>query len=297
MSTWDATADASARRTPRTAGVGLRLPHLAEVVATRPRVAWFEIHPENFLANPHAGELLQDVSQHYPISVHTVGISIGSTEGIDRVHLARLRGLVDALDPVLVSGHLAWSTHQGAYLNDLLPLPYDDETLAVVAAHLSEVQEGLGRRYLVENPSSYVGFGSSTMTEAEFLCELVRRTGCSLLCDVSNVYLSARNMGYDPYQFIDALPVNAVHELHLGGFTSEPDEATPGGEVLIDTHAAGVAEPVWELYAHAVRRFGLQPTLIEWDNDIPPFTTLAAEAARADEVAAMTRKGARALAG
>jgi uncharacterized protein (UPF0276 family) len=297
MSTWGATADASARRTPRTAGVGLRLPHLAEVVATRPRVAWFEIHPENFLANPHAGELLQDVSQHYPISVHTVGISIGSTEGIDRVHLARLRGLVDALDPVLVSGHLAWSTHQGAYLNDLLPLPYDDETLAVVAAHLSEVQEGLGRRYLVENPSSYVGFGSSTMTEAEFLCELVRRTGCSLLCDVSNVYLSARNMGYDPYQFIDALPVNAVHELHLGGFTSEPDEATPGGEVLIDTHAAGVAEPVWELYAHAVRRFGLQPTLIEWDNDIPPFTTLAAEAARADEVAAMTRKGARALAG
>jgi uncharacterized protein (UPF0276 family) len=297
MSTWGATADASARRTPRTAGVGLRLPHLAEVVATRPRVAWFEIHPENFLANPHAGELLQDVSQHYPISVHTVGISIGSTEGIDRVHLARLRGLVDALDPVLVSGHLAWSTHQGAYLNDLLPLPYDDETLAVVAAHLSEVQEGLGRRYLVENPSSYVGFGSSTMTEAEFLCELVRRTGCSLLCDVSNVYLSARNMGYDPYQFIDALPVNAVHELHLGGFTSEPDEATPGGEVLIDTHAAGVAEPLWELYAHAVRRFGLQPTLIEWDNDIPPFTTLAAEAARADEVAAMTRKGARALAG
>jgi len=297
MSTWGATADASARRTPRTAGVGLRLPHLAEVVATRPRVAWFEIHPENFLANPHACELLQEVSQHYPISVHTVGISIGSTEGIDRVHLARLRGLVDALEPVLVSGHLAWSTHQGAYLNDLLPLPYDDETLAVVAAHLSEVQEGLGRRYLVENPSSYVGFGSSTMTEAEFLCELVRRTGCSLLCDVSNVYLSARNMGYDPYQFIDALPVNAVHELHLGGFTSEPDEATPGGEVLIDTHAAGVAEPVWELYAHAVRRFGLQPTLVEWDNDIPPFTTLAAEAIRADEVATMTQKDSRALAG
>ena len=297
MSTWGATADASARRTPRTAGVGLRLPHLAEVVATRPRVAWFEIHPENFLANPHACELLQEVSQHYPISVHTVGISIGSTEGIDRVHLARLRGLVDALEPVLVSGHLAWSTHQGAYLNDLLPLPYDDETLAVVAAHLSEVQEGLGRRYLVENPSSYVGFGSSTMTEAEFLCELVRRTGCSLLCDVSNVYLSARNMGYDPYQFIDALPVNAVHELHPGGFTSEPDEATPGGEVLIDTHAAGVAEPVWELYAHAVRRFGLQPTLVEWDNDIPPFTTLAAEAIRADEVATMTQKDSRALAG
>jgi uncharacterized protein len=297
MTDWGATTDASARRTPRTAGVGLRLPHLAEVVATGPRVAWFEIHPENFLANPHAGELLQEVSRHYPISVHTVGISIGSAEGIDRAHLARLRTLVDALDPVLVSGHLAWSTHQGAYLNDLLPLPYDDETLAVVAAHLSEVQEGLGRRYLVENPSSYVGFGTSTMTEAEFLCELVRRTGCSLLCDVSNVYLSARNMGYDAYHFIDALPVGAVHELHLGGFTSEADGALPGGEVLIDTHAAGIAAPVWDLYAHAVRRFGVHPTLIEWDNDIPPLATLTAEAARADEVATKARKECGALAG
>ena len=297
MSHWGATADASARRTPRSAGVGLRLSHLAEVVATRPPAAWFEIHPENFLANPHAGELLQEVAQHYPISVHTVGISIGSVEGIDRAHLARLRSLVDALDPVLVSGHLAWSTHEGAYLNDLLPLPFDDETLAVVVAHLTEVQEGLGRRYLVENPSSYVGFGTSTMTEAEFLCELVRRTGCSLLCDVSNVYLSARNMGYDPYRYIDALPIDAVHELHLGGFTSEPDEATPGGEVLIDTHSVGVAGPVWELYAYALRRFGRQPTLIEWDNDIPPFATLAAEATRAEEVASMTQKEARALAG
>lgn len=297
MSHWGATADPLGRRTPLAAGVGLRLPHLAEVVATRPTVGWFEIHPENFLANPHAGELLQEVSQRYPISVHTVGVSIGSTEGIDRAHLARLRGLVDALDPVLVSGHLAWSTHEGAYLNDLLPLPYDDETLAVVAAHLSEVQDALGRRYLVENPSSYVGFGTSTMTETEFLCELVRRTGCSLLCDVSNVYLSAHNMGYDPYGFIDALPRDAVCELHLGGFTPEPDEATPGGEVLIDTHATGVAGPVWELYAHAVRRFGLQPTVIEWDNDIPSFATLAAEAAHADEVVTMTRKGPRALVG
>jgi uncharacterized protein (UPF0276 family) len=296
MNPTGATAAASANRTPSRAGVGLRLPHLAEVVATRPPVAWFEIHPENFLANPHARELLIEVAGHYPISVHTVGISIGSTEGIDRAHLERLRTLIDELGPVLVSGHLAWSTHQGTYLNDLLPLPYDEDTLAVVARHLAEVQDVLGRPYLVENPSSYVGFGISTMTEAEFLCELERRTGCSLLCDVSNVHLSAHNMGYDPYRFIDALPAHAVRELHLGGFTPEPDAASSTGEVLIDTHATQVAGPVWDLYGHAVRRFGRQPTLIEWDNDIPPFPELAAEAARADRVADAAHKEHRALA-
>ena len=290
------TRDAHNRTAERT-GIGLRLPHVAEVVATRPPVAWFEIHPENFLANPHARELLADVAARHPISVHTVGVSIGSTEGIDRTHLARLRALVDELDPVLVSGHLAWSTHQGAYLNDLLPLPYDDQTLAVVATHLAAVQDALGRPYLVENPASYVGFGTSTMTEAEFLCELVRRTGCPLLCDVSNVFLSAHNMGYDASRFIDALPTHAVRELHLGGFTPEPDAASPDREVLIDTHATRVAEPVWDLYAHAVRRFGLQPTLIEWDNDIPPLPVLTAEAARADAIADAVQKEHRALAG
>lgn len=282
---------------PCRAGIGLRLPHLVEVVATRPPVAWFEIHPENFLANPHARELLTEVAGRYPISVHTVGISIGSAEGIDRAHLERLRALIDDLDPVLVSGHLAWSTHQGAYLNDLLPLPYDEDTLAVVVRHLAQVQDALGRPYLVENPSSYVGFGTSTMTEAEFLCELVRRAGCALLCDVSNVHLSAHNMGYDPYRFIDALPAHAVRELHLGGFTPEPDEASLDHVVLIDTHAARVAQPVWDLYAHAVRQFGLQPTLIEWDNDVPALAALTAEAARADAIGDAARKEHRALAG
>jgi uncharacterized protein len=296
MGSTGATATASKGRVPRRAGVGLRLPHLAEVVATRPPVAWFEIHPENFLANPHARELLTDVARGYAISVHTVGVSVGSAEGVDRAHLARLRALVDDLDPVLVSGHLAWSTHAGTYLNDLLPLPYDDDTLAVVTEHLSEVQDALGRPYLLENPSSYVGFGTSAMTEAEFLTELARRSGCGLLCDVSNVHLSARNMGYDAYAYIDELPIHAVRELHLGGFTPEADPADPDSEVLIDTHAACVAEPVWHLYAHAVRRFGLQPTLIEWDNDLPPFATLAAEATRADRVAGAVQEEARAVA-
>lgn len=275
----------SRRHTPTRAGIGLRLPHIAEVVATRPSTGWLEIHPENFLANPHATELLLELTSDYPLSVHTVGVSVGSAHGIDRAHLERVRALVDLLDPILVSGHVAWSTHQGEYLNDLLPLPYTEETLRLLTAHIQEVQESLGRPYVVENPSSYVGFSGSTMTEVEFLSELVRRTGCQLLCDVSNVYLSSRNMGFDPHRYIDGLPSDAVAEIHLGGFTAEEDESAPGEILLIDTHATVVAEPAWELYEYALRRFGPKPTLIEWDNDIPPLTALLAEAAHADAIA------------
>jgi uncharacterized protein (UPF0276 family) len=268
------------------AGVGLRLPHIAEVAASRPPAAWLEVHPENFLANPHAMELLEQIACHYPISVHTVGVSIGSVGGIDRAHLKRVRELIDRIDPWLVSGHLAWSTHEGEYLNDLLPLPYDEEALKLLARHIDEVQEGLARPYLVENPSSYVGFGHSTMNEVEFLAELSARTGCRLLCDVSNVHLSARNLGYDAHRYIDAFPAEAVAELHLGGFEAEEEEGIPGSQVLIDTHAVPIADPAWDLYAHALRRFGPRPTLIEWDNALPPFATLLGEAARADAVMA-----------
>jgi uncharacterized protein len=180
------TSDTRPRLAERT-GIGLRLPHVAEVVATRPPVGWLEIHPENFLANPHGLELLTDLARDYPMSVHTVGVSIGSADGIDRTHLTRLRALVDRLNPALVSGHLAWSFHGGHYLNDLLPLPYTDETLRVVTAHLAEVQDALGRAYVIENPSTYVSLAASTMTEIEFLHALVDVTGCRLLCDVSNV--------------------------------------------------------------------------------------------------------------
>jgi uncharacterized protein (UPF0276 family) len=277
------TSDARPQTAERT-GIGLRLPHIAEVVATRPPVGWLEIHPENFLANPHGLELLTDLARDYPISVHTVGISIGSADGIDRVHLMRLRALVDRLNPVLVSGHLAWSTVGGAYLNDLLPLPYTAETLRVVAAHLTEVQDVLGRAYVVENPSTYVSLATSTMTELEFLHALVNATGCRLLCDVSNVHLSGHNMGYDAYHFIDRFPAEAVAELHVGGFTPEEDEATPGGTLLVDTHAQAVAEPAWKLYAHAIRRFGPRPTIVEWDNDLPALAVLIEEAAQADRI-------------
>jgi uncharacterized protein len=276
------TSDARLHMAERT-GIGLRLPHIAEVVATRPPVGWLEIHPENFLANPHALELLTELTRGYALSVHTVGISIGSADGIDRDHLIRLRALVDRLDPVLVSGHLAWSSFGGTYLNDLLPLPYTQETLTVVAAHLSEVQDALGRPYVVENPSSYVSLTTSTMTESEFLHALVESTGCRLLCDVSNVYLSSQNMGYDPYLFIDQFPA-AVAEFHLGGFTAEADDATPGATLLVDTHAHAVAGPVWSVYTHALRRLGPQPTIIEWDNDLPALAVLTQEAAKADRV-------------
>ena len=271
---------------PTRTGIGLRLPHIIEIVATRPRVGWLEVHPENFLANPHAMELLLELSGDYLISVHTVGVSIGSASGIDRNHLKRIRSFVDRLDPFLVSGHLAWSTHHNEYLNDLLPLPFNGEVLELVTDHVHEVQDALRRQYLVENPSSYVAFQASTMTEAEFLGELVTRTGCALLCDVSNIYLSAHNMAYDARSYLDSLPGDAIGEFHLGGFTPEHDESDPGGAVWIDTHTAAVADGAWELYCYAIRRFGARPALIEWDNAIPPLATLLQQAARADEMAA-----------
>jgi uncharacterized protein (UPF0276 family) len=261
------------------AGIGLRLPHLAELVATRPAVGWLEIHPENFLANPHATELLFELARDYPMSVHTVGISIGSADGIDGTHLERLAGFIDRLQPAIVSGHLAWSAFGGHYLNDLLPLPYTEETLRLVAEHLARVQDRLGRPYLIENPSTYVGLAGSTMTEAEFLNALVARTGCRLLCDVSNVFVSGHNMGVDPFAYLAELPASAIDELHLGGFTPEEE---PGGTLLIDTHAAPVAQDVWPLYRVALERFGVLPTVIEWDNDLPNLATLLGEAARAE---------------
>jgi len=274
----------SIRRIAQTAGIGLRLAHLAEMVATRPSTGWLEIHPENFLANPHASELLTELAAHFPISVHTVGVSIGSATGIDKAHLRRIRSLVDAIDPIFISGHLAWSTYQQEYLNDLLPLPYSEETLRLVTENVNEVQDALGRPYLIENPANYVGFRPSTIKETEFLSEIVRRTGCELLCDVSNIVVSAHNMGYDAHQYIDEFPADAIAEIHLGGFTPEEDPATRGAELWIDTHAATIAERSWDLYAYAIRRFGTKPTLIEWDNDIPPLSTLVAEATKADRI-------------
>jgi uncharacterized protein (UPF0276 family) len=254
------------------------------MVATLPPTGWLEVHPENFLANPHASELLTELCSHYPISFHTVGISVGSVCGVDRSHLKRLKSLIDRIHPNLVSGHLAWSTYSNDYLNDLLPIPYNEEALRVVTVHIDQVQDVLGRPYLIENPASYVGFHSSTMPETEFLSELVSRTGCELLCDVSNIVVSAHNTDYSPYRYVADFPADAIGEIHLGGFTLEEDEATPDGELWLDTHATAIAGPSWDLYAYTLRRFGIKPTLIEWDNDTPPLTTLLEEATKADKV-------------
>jgi uncharacterized protein len=270
-------------RAPLRAGIGLRLQHLKTVLDTKPEAAWFEIHPENYLANPHASEMLLEIAKSYPISVHSVGVSVGSAEGVDRQHLRRVRELVDRLDPILVSGHLAWSTHEGDYLNDLLPLPYTPQSLALIGDHINEVQDVLGRPYHLENPSNYLGFVDSTMTETAFLAALVARTGCRLLCDVSNVYVSAHNLGYDAWRYIDEFPGDAIGEMHLGGFESEAEAS--GTTVIIDTHSQPIDGHAWDLYAHAVGRFGLRPTLIEWDNAIPALGTLLDEAAKAEAVA------------
>jgi uncharacterized protein (UPF0276 family) len=272
------------------AGIGLRLPHLAEVAEALSHSGvgpnWLEIHPENFLANPHALELLLEVARYRPVSVHTVGISVGTATGIDRNHLKRLSELVERLQPALVSGHLAWSSFGETYLNDLLPIPYTKGSLNITADHIRQVQDAIGRSYLIENPSSYVGFRSSTMSEPEFLAELVIKTGCKLLCDVSNIWVSSQNVQFDPYAYVDQLPANAIGEFHLGGYTPEADPATPDSEVLIDTHSAPISHPAWALYGYALNRIGSRPTLIEWDNDIPSLSTLLEEARTADEIRA-----------
>lgn len=274
----------------RMTGIGLRLPHLAELVATLPAdslpgAGWVEIHPENFVATPHALELLEEVARHLPVSLHTVGISVGSHAGVDQDHLMRLAALVERIGPFLVSGHLAWSTQGGHYLNDLLPIPYNAESLQIACRHIRKVQETLGCPFLIENPSSYLGFRSSTMQETEFLEELVLRTDCRLLCDVSNIFVSAHNMGYDPYAYLDSFPSEPIAEFHLGGFASGPDAALPGDDVWIDTHDRVIDEGAWDLYAYAIGRFGMRPTLIEWDCELPRLADLLHEAVQASAIA------------
>jgi len=269
------------RALPSGAGIGLRAPHVGELLATRPAVPWLEVHPENYMSGGPALVLLEVVRREYPVSLHGVGLSLGTAEDIDARHLSRLRSLVDRLEPCLVSEHLSWSTAGGAYLNHLLPLPYTDETLRVVADHIDEVQNALGRRILIENPSSYLRFRHSSMTEPHFLAELARRTGCGLLCDVNNIYVSAWNVGLDAGSYLDALPAPAIGEIHLAGHAANDAD---GRTILIDDHGSPVTAPVWKLYQRALERFGSVPTLIEWDTDLPELSVLLGEASVADRL-------------
>jgi uncharacterized protein (UPF0276 family) len=261
-------------------GLGLQHEHAEDVLSSAHAIDFFEVHAENYMGEggpPH--HVLGEVHARFPLSMHGVGLSIGSTDGLDRAHLARLRRLVDRYRPDLFSEHLAWSTHDGRFLNDLLPLPYNRETLARICAHVDEVQNWLGMRMLLENPATYVAFEASDMREAEFLGMVADRTGCGLLLDVNNVYVAATNHGFEPMAYIDAFPLERVGEIHLAGFAEDRDDENQ--RLLIDAHGTPVAEAVWALYRRTIARCGPVPTLIERDNDIPAFTVLAAEAGRA----------------
>ena len=260
-------------------GVGLRLPHMAEIAATRPQIGFLEVHAENYMAETPALDRLLELRRDYPVSLHGVALSLGSAEALDRGHLVRLKALIEQVEPVLVSEHLAWSAIGGVYLNDLLPLPYTEASLDLFCRHVEEAQEALGRRLLIENPSSYLRYRGSHIPEAEFMTEISCRTGCDILCDVNNIYVSAFNFEFDPIAYLHALPVEAIGEIHLAGH-----HAAEGVDILIDDHGSRVAEPVWDLYAAALRRFGPVPTLIEWDTNLPVLDVLLEEARRAEEV-------------
>ena len=285
--------DAAAPSQPHAPGVGYKAQHFAGITEEPGPVGWIEIHAENYMgAGGRPLAQLRALSERFPLSVHGVGLSIGGEGPLDLEHLARLRHLTEWSNPASFSEHLAWATHlahDGApeYLNDLLPLPYTTATLSRVAAHIDQVQDALGRRMLLENPSSYLQFAESTWSEPEFLREIARRTGCGLLLDVNNVFISATNLGTTPESYIDAFPLDAVGEIHLGGHDEDADDE--GALLLIDSHGREVADPVWRLYAYTLAKAGPKPTLIEWDNDVPDWPTLRAEAERAEALLAPVR--------
>jgi len=266
---------------PPRAGLGLKPQHYRDILQDCPDIGFFEFHAENYMVDggPFHRHLTA-IRDRYPLSMHGVGLSIGVDAPLDDAHLARLATLVDRYAPQSFSEHLAWSSHGGVFLNDLLPLPYTDATLARVCDHVDQVQQRLRRRILIENPATYVEFAASTMTESEFLCELIRRSGCGLLLDVNNAYVSSVNHGRDARQFIDELPLHEVGEIHLAGFATDRDAA--GDPLLIDTHGAPVAAEVWALYGHALETVGPMATLLERDNAIPALRVLLDEAAQAD---------------
>lgn len=265
---------------PAQAGVGLRFPHHREVAESKPAISWLEIHTENYLGGGSPVAYLERIRADYPISLHGVGLSPGSADRLDPAHLARIRDLMRRIEPGLVSEHLSWSSVGGVYLAELLPLPMTEEALDVVSRHVDQVQTALGRRLLIENPSSYLRYTHSTIPEWEFLAALVQRTGCGVLCDVNNIFVSACNHGWDPLDYLAAVPVVAVEEIHLAGHTVK--DLPDGQTIRIDTHGSRVIDEVWALYALALRRFGPVPTLIEWDTDIPALSTLMDEAAKAE---------------
>ncbi len=270
-----------ADRPPR-AGAGLKPEHQRHILEARPDVDWFEVHAENYMGAggpPH--HFLERVRALYPLSVHGVGLSIGSANGMAPGHLGRLKSVVDRYQPFIVSEHLAWSTHDGIFLNDLLPLPYTEATLSLVARHLDEAQTVLGRRILIENPSTYLRFEADGMPETDFLRALARRTGCGLLLDVNNVVVSAANHGFDARAYLEGFPYEHVGEIHLAGHAVLESD---GEALFVDTHDRTIAPEVWSLFRDVIARRGVCPTLIEWDSDVPVWPVLEAEVRQAQSV-------------
>lgn len=270
---------------PNATGVGYKPQHYQDIIDNPAPVEWLEIHAENYMGQggrPLAQ--LKFLAQRFPISVHGVGLSIGGEGPLDQDHLNRLKHLVSWLNPASFSEHLAWSTHDSHFLNDLLPLPYTEATLARVAAHIDQVQNSLGCKMLLENPSTYLAFAENEMSETDFLREIVARTDCGLLLDVNNVFVSATNQKTDALSYINEFPLEHVGEIHLGGH--DEDEDDHGAPLLIDSHGREVVDPVWSLFEYTMERAGPKPVLIEWDNDVPDWPILAEEAKRADAIMA-----------
>jgi len=265
---------------PHAPGVGYKPQHFSDLMADPGPVEWVEVHAENYMGDggrPLAQ--LRALSERFALSIHGVGLSIGGETPLDRDHLARLKHLCATFQPARFSEHLAWSTHGAEFLNDLLPLPYTDATLSRVADHIDLVQDTLGRQMLLENPSSYLAFDESTYAETDFLRALVARTGCGLLLDVNNVFVSATNLGMSAQDYIDSYPLDAVGEIHVGGHDEDTDDS--GKPLLIDSHGKPVVDPVWRLLEDTLAKSGPRPVLVEWDNDVPEWSVLRAEASRA----------------
>jgi uncharacterized protein len=263
---------------PSAAGIGLRPPHIARVRSERPAIGWLEVHSENyFVAGGPALAALDAIRADYPVSLHGVGMSLGSADALDTGHLARLKRLADRIEPAAISEHLCWGRVDGRHLNDLLPLPFTDEALAVCCDRIDAVQRALRRPLLVENVSAYLRFSADAMTEWDFVAAVARRTGCKLLFDVNNIYVNAVNHGFDPLIYLGAVPGDAVAEIHLAGFDAS-------GPCLIDSHGARVAPPVWALYRATIERFGPKPTLLEWDTNLPALEVLLDEARTAQAI-------------
>lgn len=267
-------------------GIGLRPPHYDEIRQTLPAVGWLEAHSENYFERHSNGfEVLAELAAHYPVSLHGVGMSLGSADSLDPAHLRKLAALVAAISPVRVSEHLSWGSIGGRYFNDLLPMPYTREALSHMTDKVERVQQALGQKLLIENPSSYLQLPGE-MGEAEFLAELARRSGCGILLDLNNLHVSSVNHGLDCADYLAAIDLETVGEIHLAGFT---DKVLPQGHLYIDTHSTPVAPPVWELYRQVCQQRAI-PTLIEWDQDIPPLPVLLGEAGRADAILGAARR-------